>query len=260
MFRAHTHSPLCLCAQVQHVADARQACVNDVVSSFDALTMQKRKRRFLVYCMTRADVEFIQAELARELGGRCLVHAFHGDLPEGTKNEVLACFLTSEETVGVAGTTAFGAGVDSPDVDLVIHNGPGYGLAQMAQEAGRGGRDDKVKCRHTMYCDETHLALLEKQAADPDQAGTPTPSARQRHHARLLLSYVHDTTMCRRYQIDAFLSGRQGLTSTCIYEKGHVLPCDNCLAAMQSMGQEDSLLDFADLGDHRQNYCYYCNH
>ncbi|KAI9342104.1 P-loop containing nucleoside triphosphate hydrolase protein, partial [Zopfochytrium polystomum] len=46
----------------------------------------------------------------------------------------------------IVGTTALCAGVDCPDVRLVLHIGHPFSLTQWVQAAGRAGRDGSAAC------------------------------------------------------------------------------------------------------------------
>lgn len=52
-------------------------------------------------------------------------------------------------------TTAFGMGVDVPDVDIIIKIGCPLSLEELVQEFGRGGRDGRqakgTNYTHTMF-------------------------------------------------------------------------------------------------------------
>src|SRR3990170_1384154 len=65
---------------------------------------------------------------------------YHAGLPGPARRALLKRFLDAEIRVMVA-TTAFGMGIDKPDVRLVVHVGVPARPASWYQEAGRAGRD-----------------------------------------------------------------------------------------------------------------------
>ncbi|MPV36486.1 RecQ family ATP-dependent DNA helicase [Georgenia subflava] len=91
----------------------------------------------LVYVATRADT----GRYAEALGadGRA-VAAYHGGLAARTREEVHHAFLDGEVDVVVA-TSAFGMGIDKPDVRFVVHVDAPDSLDSYYQEIGRAGRD-----------------------------------------------------------------------------------------------------------------------
>lgn len=91
----------------------------------------------IVYCATRKATERI-AVLARDNGvpARC----YHAGLSREERAEVQEAF-TAGILRAVAATTAFGMGVDVPDVRLVVHFDLPENLTDYAQQAGRAGRD-----------------------------------------------------------------------------------------------------------------------
>ncbi|TRZ42869.1 RecQ family ATP-dependent DNA helicase [Robertkochia solimangrovi] len=65
---------------------------------------------------------------------------FHGGLLAGEKQDRLEAWLSNKIQVMVA-TTAFGMGIDKPDVETVIHLNYPESLESYYQEAGRAGRN-----------------------------------------------------------------------------------------------------------------------
>ncbi len=93
----------------------------------------------IVYAPTRRLTELLTRALLR-MGVR--VAPYHAGLRAETRRQVLIDFLRDRVPVVVA-TSAFGMGIDKPDVRRVIHWGPSRTLESYYQEAGRGGRDGR---------------------------------------------------------------------------------------------------------------------
>jgi ATP-dependent DNA helicase RecQ len=102
---------------------------------FDALHLQDAHA--LVYAPTRNLVEELTRVL-RDAGFRAA--AYHAGLAPGARREVLRRFLADELGVVVA-TSAFGMGIDKPNVRLVVHWTLPPTPEAYYQEAGRAGRD-----------------------------------------------------------------------------------------------------------------------
>ncbi|MGE8650923.1 RecQ family ATP-dependent DNA helicase [Bifidobacterium adolescentis] len=68
--------------------------------------------------------------------------AFYAPMSDERKAKIQDGFLKGSPRV-ICATTAFGMGVDKPDVRWVINNGPCESLEAFYQEAGRAGRDGK---------------------------------------------------------------------------------------------------------------------
>ncbi len=91
----------------------------------------------LIYTPTRRLTELVARALLRS---SVRAAPYHAGLSPGIRRRVLRAFLTDEVRVIVA-TSAFGMGIDKPDVRQVLHWGPPPTLEAYYQEAGRGGRD-----------------------------------------------------------------------------------------------------------------------
>jgi ATP-dependent DNA helicase RecQ len=116
---------------VRHVADAdgRHAALLDWVTG--------APKPGLVYAATRKDTERVAADLA---GRGVEAAAFHSGMRVAERGDVHDRFLAGGLDVVVA-TSAFGMGIDKPDVRFVAHAAATDSLDSYYQQIGRGGRD-----------------------------------------------------------------------------------------------------------------------
>ncbi len=91
----------------------------------------------IVYVGTRARAEELAREIARP---EVSAAAYHAGLPARRRSEVHAAFMDDDVQVVVA-TTAFGMGIDKPDVRFVLHADIAESCDAYYQEIGRAGRD-----------------------------------------------------------------------------------------------------------------------
>jgi ATP-dependent DNA helicase RecQ len=91
----------------------------------------------LVYVQTRKDATDY-AHALREQGVEA--YAYHAGLKASERQDVHDAFL-AERPVVIVATSAFGMGIDKPDVRFVLHAGPAESLDSYYQQIGRGGRD-----------------------------------------------------------------------------------------------------------------------
>jgi ATP-dependent DNA helicase RecQ len=110
---------------------------NAVVAQVRTLTADPRSRCGLVYTASRNDTEFYAGELA-QIGVR--VAAYHAGMKAADREEVHQGFMAGDIDVVVA-TSAFGMGIDKPDVRFVVHASVVESLDTYYQQIGRAGRD-----------------------------------------------------------------------------------------------------------------------
>jgi ATP-dependent DNA helicase RecQ len=124
----------------------------------------------LVYVGTRKDTEAYADELA---GLGIPAAAYHAGLPARRRKEVHDAFLAGDLDVVVA-TTAFGMGIDKPDVRFVLHAQVPDSPDGYYQEIGRAGRDGNPSVAVLFYRPED-LGLRRFFAS-----GKPKPADLQR--------------------------------------------------------------------------------
>ena len=147
----------------------------------------------IVYAATRKDAEAYAAALT-EIGLRAC--CYHAGMRAGDRDEVHSLFLDDGIDVVVA-TTAFGMGIDKPNVRFVLHADVPDSLDSYYQEIGRAGRDGQPSVAVLHYRQEdlglrrfftsatADAVVLERVAKLVSMHGSTVPVADLRAAARL---------------------------------------------------------------------------
>jgi ATP-dependent DNA helicase RecQ len=170
--------------------------------------------RAIVYVATRKRAQDVAKALT---AARIPAAYYHAGRTAGAREQAVAQFEDGRRTVIVA-TTAFGMGVDRPDVRLVAHaEAPGT-IEAYVQQAGRAGRDGApARCV---------LLYAAKDALTHQRLRGPAPRPAEVASFEALVAYATGTE-CRSIALERAL-GQSGA------------PCGNCDACLAPEATRDA--------------------
>jgi ATP-dependent DNA helicase RecQ len=150
----------------------------------------------IVYSATRRLAE----ELAEELTAAGVsALAYHGGMRRDDRSAAQEAFMADEVDVVVA-TTAFGMGVDKPNVRFVFHSEPSESVDSYYQEIGRGGRDGEP-ARAVLFHRAEDLGIRRFFAGggnvDPDEIRLVAETVAERAQPVPAIVLQHDTDLSR---------------------------------------------------------------
>ncbi len=154
----------------------------------------------IVYVPTRDRTDGV-ATVLRQWGFRAL--PYHAGLPGRARRALLARFLDGRCRVMVA-TSAFGMGIDKPDVRLVLHLGVPPRPESYFQEAGRAGRDG-LPARCEVLWTTGDLALASKFAGIDGGKAAAKPVIEGRRLGFAAMRRYLTTRGCRRRVLLSYL-------------------------------------------------------
>ncbi len=111
----------------------------------------------IIYCRSRKQTEAVSKYLAQQ---GIATAAYHAGMSKDKREEAQESWMKNEAQVMVA-TTAFGMGIDKPDVRMVMHYDAPEHLEAYYQEAGRAGRDGKQSFATAFYNSADIKRLME---------------------------------------------------------------------------------------------------
>jgi single-stranded-DNA-specific exonuclease len=131
-----------------HVTDARGtkdkiAYLTELFSAPDG-----PPEKGIIYCHSRTEVTKVAQRLRRHLGNQVMF--YHGKMPNAERLEVERLFREGVLRVVVA-TSAFGEGIDLPNVRNVVLFHLNFDSGEFNQQAGRAGRDGQPAQIHLLF-------------------------------------------------------------------------------------------------------------
>ena len=169
----------------------------------------------IVYAATRRHAEELGAAL---VGEGVSAAVYHGGMGRAARTAAQEAFMEDRVDVVVA-TTAFGMGVDKPNVRFVFHSEPADSVDSYYQEVGRAGRDGEA-ARAVLFYRSEDLGIRRFFAG----GGGDDESRRELERSRVtMMGEYAETSGCRREFVLTYF-GEQ-FTPPC----GN---CDNCEAGL----------------------------
>ncbi len=104
----------------------------------------------IVYCNSRSEATKVAQTMRKELGNTVMF--YHAGMPSAERHETERLFREGVLRVVVA-TSAFGEGIDLPDVRHVVLYHLNFDFTEFNQQAGRAGRDGAPAAIHLLYGD-----------------------------------------------------------------------------------------------------------
>ena len=184
----------------------------------------------IIYCPTRASADSLATRLT-SAGLRA--SAYHAGLEPFTRLGIQAAFLKGEvipleamqETSSsfklICATTAFGMGIDMPNIRFVVHYGMPRGMESYVQESGRAGRDNKAASSLVLYTREDKDRCLWRMQQDANREKNKALATSKQNSLKKIIEFCENTDCCRHRLISAYF-GEEGKSAICDYA------CDVC--------------------------------
>ena len=105
-----------------------------------ARRIKRLQRPGIIYCATTTAVDEVSGALGR---ARIPVTRYHGKMRAADRDAAQRQFMNPSRRLIMVATTAFGMGIDKPNIRYILHYQAPGSLEQYVQEIGRAGRDGR---------------------------------------------------------------------------------------------------------------------
>ena len=177
----------------------------------------------IFYCVTISETERIHDALKRAGVPAAL---YHGKLDNDAKKAAQETFMSGQAPVMVA-TSAFGMGIDKPDVRYVVCCGMPLSIESYYQQIGRAGRDGEP-ADTIMLWDEQDLQTALFMAEAGGEGQNEPQRSRQKGLAFDMRDFCRDEDVCRRDIILRYFGEKAP-------DDGGCGRCDNCAAPVDGI-------------------------
>ncbi len=185
----------------------------------------------IIYCLTKKNVEEVCFDLRKE---GFSVTRYHAGLSNEERKENQENFIYGKRQIMVA-TSAFGMGIDKPDVRFVIHYNMPKNMESYYQEAGRAGRDgEAAEC--ILYYEpmdvRTNRWFIEngEENSELDEESRKIVKERDLERLKQMTFYCFTSDCLRQYILNYF--GEKTTTY-----------CGNCLNCQTQFEEIDSTFE-----------------
>ncbi len=185
----------------------------------------------IIYCLTKKNVEEVCFDLRKE---GFSVTRYHAGLSNEERKENQENFIYGKRQIMVA-TSAFGMGIDKPDVRFVIHYNMPKNMESYYQETGRAGRDgEAAEC--ILYYEpmdvRTNRWFIEngEENSELDEESRKIVKERDLERLKQMTFYCFTSDCLRQYILNYF--GEKTTTY-----------CGNCLNCQTQFEEIDSTFE-----------------
>ena len=183
----------------------------------------RRSECGIFYCVTISETERIHDALKRAGVPAAL---YHGKLDNNAKKAAQEAFMSGRASAMVA-TSAFGMGIDKPDVRYVVCCGMPLSIESYYQQIGRAGRDGEP-ADTIMLWDEQDLQTALFMAEAGGEGQNDPQRSRQKGLAFDMRDFCRDEDTCRRDLVLRYFGEKAP-------DDGGCGRCDNCAAPVDGI-------------------------